>query len=865
MSFQTCLSKLKDHLKESGLEKNISKKRIEQIAKQLETVAGDSLTPAEFAAKAQEFIDGNLLRDQAAMRAVRAQALFIREQAFRNMTSNVDRWKADIAKGVKGTPEHMAYEAFRSWQYGGSLRGGFDSNTSPFLVSARVEAKLWNTFRQALGADLERFATTGKLDYDALVTLGKIDRGLPLTGVDAKTIDYAKALKVVRDKVFSMEQARNPLLRPASDYLWAQMHDRTRIQEMGKEKWVDLAMKTYGQKSFAELEMSEKPEKFGDIYDKIVAGKWGSNLPDGVERSRGPNVFQNQARPRSLIANDDKAFADYQMLAGPKTVYDGMSQIISRSSRDIALVQKAGPAYDMTRDMLYQRFKQSLPENEAAHLESKKASLDRDWRVVKGAQDSPARGGFAKFSQGLMTWQWLSKGGLALMHAAPGDISLGASLLNDLSRSGLATHAFEISHEYFKALPAGEYRNARLQDAGMFMSAAQHEILRRAFGAPDAAPGAMGKMSQRMSTYSGYNLHIDAMNSAIGTVLTRHLGRMTEFEHSKLPTSWQQGLARYGIGETEWNVMRLAGEKFGGNQHLTPESVQDLPREALENYLRKSGQWNREAAPSEALLQKTRDDLDTKLGAMINEHAQLSTGHSDLRQKAFMFGDTNINEGMGQLRRFLWQFKQATQVSGDVYRRNYFAGADTGGSYRAPIQHMALAVFLAAGAGAITQMVAQGKTPENPFASPEGILKLAVGSGVMGAYGSVLEGELSGADKTNNAFTGMKAVTGPVIGSLLEGGAILGAGLNAKPGRKSSFGRDAAKWLTSNAPLGVNTFVWSKAAFDYYIGNQFKEFAGPGYLRSLERHTAKTPGIGDNQKYLFATPTGQPGVLTGGN
>ena len=721
------------------------------------------------------------------------------------------------------------------------------SNLSVDLMGSRVKAKLWSTFRSALG-DLEGVVPSGALDKNALLELDAIDKGLPLgkTG-DAQALNYAKALKVLRDKVFTMEQSRNPFLMKAQDYLWMQLHDQERIQAMGKDAWVDLAMKTFGDKSYSELQPDEKLGKFQEAYDKIVAGKWGGTLPED-ESIREGSVLRRQAATRSWVAKDAQAFADYNSLAGPKTLYDGLNRIVSRSAQDIALLQKAGPTPDTLRDALLRRVTDSLSPDERQEFQSKKQSLDSDWRVVRGAQQGAARGIQAKLVQGGMTLEYLAKGGAAIFHAAPGDLSLGGNLLRQLDESNIVGHTSDLAAEYLKSL-APSYRAERADDLGLFLKSARNEVL-RAFGAPDGDSSRMAKLAQTMGTLSGYNTHVEAMQSAIGTVLSRMLGRESGTEFAGLHPSWQQGLQRYGIGGPEWNVLRSATIEVDGRTHLTPEAIQDLPREQIAKYLTDTGQV-KGAVVSDAAIQRARDDLDIKLGSMINEHALLGTAHADTRQRAFLLGDTNINQGMGQLRRMMAQFKQATAVTADIYRRGYFSGTKPGGDVGGVISHAVLAIILTGVADALVQTATTGKTPENPVGSVGNAAKLMIGSGAAGIFGSMLQGEMEDSRGwQDKSYAGLKGLAGPVIGTALDAGGIARQAIQDAGTRKSQAPKAAVKLGMANVP-GQN-LIFFKAALDYLFTHQIMEAAGPGYLHQLEHGAAQS-----GQKYLFAKPTGK--------
>lgn len=857
MSFATCLTKLKDYVDKSGLADNVTPQRLEYFAKRLEAVGSDSMTPAEFAAKSQEFIEGEFAREAAARKAANLQTSFLREQNLRNLVENTQAWKEAIAGGKKDLirSEHQpATEAFRVWQEGGGLRPGEGTNLSVDLMASQVKSQLWSIFRQALG-DLEKPAAVGAFDKNALLELDAIDRGSKLgTTNDPNALEYAKALKIIRDKVFSMEQAKNPFLMRSQEYLWMQMHDMDRIGAMKKEDWVSLAMKTFGEKSYPELAPAEKIGKFSDAYDKIIAGKWGSTLPE-YEPGQGGNILRRQAASRNWQASNAEAFADYNAQAGPATIYDGLDKIISRSSKDIALLNKAGPTPDLMRDQLMHKFQQTLEPAELVQFKKDTQMLDKKWEVVKGAQSGVPADGVAKTVSNAMTLAYLAKTGASMVHAAPGDLALSSNLLKQLDQGSLFGHAYNLVKEVGKSFVSSDYRSARMEELGLFGKSSAQELQSQFGSAP--ATGVLGKMSSVFSSLTGYNRWVDSMQTADGVVISRMLGRQADTAHADLHASWKQGLARYSIGENDWNAARFAKDQTLGYDTISPRDIRTLPDEVVENALRKNGQLSAGKEMSPEMATSYKDDLETKLGVMINEHGRLGTAHTDTRQRSFMWGDTNINEGIGQLRRLITQFKAATITSADVYRRGYLSSTTSGGDWSGVMGGMILAGFMTGVSKAAFEL-ATGKTPEE-ITAPN-TAALAVESGVMGAYGGILLGEFRNArgwqDRMN---AGMSSALGPVLGTGFAASAIAAQGANelASGTPRPKAPGAAVKLGLSNIP-GQN-LIYTKAAFDYYFANQLKEFMGPGYLHALEKGTFER-----GQSYLFGKPTGQS-FFEGGN
>lgn len=855
MSFQNCFIKLGKVLKESDDTEGVTKARMGFIAKQLQNIAADSLTPDQFKQKARQFIDEDFAREQAKAKAGRALNLYKSEQLARNALQNIDKWTKEAPKD----PSH-AFEATKAALIGGAVKPGFGTNESPYQAQTSVRHEIWKVFTTALG-DLESTVKkTPALDRNMWLALNAIDNKLPLTNFTPDEINYAKGIKAGRDKIFSLEQSLNPWLMKSDEYLFQTIHDRGKITAAGEKAWVDRMMRDFSQKSFPEMDPAKKPAEFAEVYKKIASGKQGSMLPDQMEPTKA-NIFRRQAAQRSLIPDNATKWADYVKDFGPDSAYDAFGQVASRAARDVALLNKFGPIPEDAKNRLISRVESSLSGEALEHFQANKPKLDDIWDIARGANNSPAYGRQAKFVEGALTQAWLSRGGMGLFHAIPSDMMLAASLIHQIHDTGMIRAWSRVAYDYVKALSPA-VRAANADNAQYITNAMQREVLWH-LGAPEAGGrGWMTNVSNWMSRWSGHNLHADMMASVMGGWMTREMGKLSGTEYAALPNRWKIGLNRAGFDEKAWNLIRLAKQQIGPDAHLTPEGIEHLVEnhpEVAENYLRSTDQLKPSQNMSAAAQQRISDELSMKLGAMINEHISLASGRTDLRQRSLLYGSDDINSGRGQFWRLINQFQGPQAVALDVAKRGYHT---TGGSWEIPVKQIVGTMVLTAIATGIKEAMTEGKTPSNPLVGGdlkiEPILENLAHSGALGIYGRFLQGML-GQHSAGDRLKGMAlAGAGPVLknaaqGALLSTDAISYLGPN---GRGKNLGKDTANYVIGQEP----TFPYSKILFDYIINNRIREMAHAGAMASQMRHTAKTPGLlEDRQRFL--TPDGQPPML----
>lgn len=841
MSLLNCLIKIKNYVKESGLSENISNTRIEYFAKRLEAISADSLTPTEFNKKAKALITETMARESAQQRASTAQSIYRREMNLRDLQANTEKWASD-KKGPSS--KDAPTEAFRVLQQGGSLIPGQGTNMSTPVMADSIRKDLLRLFNSALDKiqGLKDAAQSGALDKDALIELASIDNKTEgMTTKNTAAREYAKVLKIVRDRILERKQAINPYMESAEGYLWKQMHDRTRITEMGKEAWTQLIMSNAGEKSFPELSLQEKKLRFGDMYDKIQQGKWGNAAYEGEPYGRGKNVAKGQATSRQIQFNSPKSFADYNALAGPKTLFDGLMKITNNASNDIALMEKWGPNPEAGRMDTLSKFQKSLDGEQLEQFKRDKPLLDRQWSVVKGSQNAPAYSNAAKVAQGAMSLQYLVHGGFSSFRS-PQDIGMAASLLHSLDQSGMVGHAAEVASNFAKGMASSEFRNTQLERLGLFSKSMQRELVRE-LGSVNSPPGMLSSLAQGMGTLNLHTRIVDAMSASIGHVLTNMLGDISGMRFSELPDSWKQGLARYGFDEHKWDIARLGIEMIEGKNHLTPEGIQNLPDVAVENYLRKSGQFTGEKSPSQKMMNRGRDQLQLSLGTMVNEHAQLSSARTDVRQRDFLWGDTTINDKMGMLRRVLSEFKAASLVQNDVARRAYYSGTSPKGDLSSVAKLVAINAMLF-GIGDAAKNIASGKTPEDPK-SLNYLGKVVLGSGAGGIYLDTLVNAMNEDSIKDKSYEALKSTAGPIIGAGVEG--IMTGAQALTQGKGAAKG--AVQWGLGNL-VPYQNLPYTKAIFDYHIAHQLKEMVSPGHKYYVEKRANQK-----GQSYFMGRPT----------
>lgn len=863
MSLESCVLKAKQWLDENKKIK-IPVGRLNEFARILNEAGGDALTPAEISAKMTDAVENFAKRTHAKFQAQLAHDLLVSENIVKQTLENRAKW---IEKS--GDSSKMGIEAFRAVIEGGSLRPGEGSNLSILKMSGSLERRFLSVLENALGNNRD-IAMSGAIDKDILQELHALDNQMPLMQTQNQAaLDIAKAYKAVRDDIFSRKQAINPFLEAAQDFLVERNHNREKIAATDKATWVKDAMTHYGDKSFFGSTPEEKVKGFQDIYDRIVAGTYGTAEDKFSSRNyfgvkgEGGDLMRRMSKGRVLVANDWQAEHAYMSKYGDDSLYQTMQGSIKAASNDISKLTKWGSQQRETYERTFNTIRKMLPESERTEFEKFKTQsggFDDMFDVSMGSQNSPARNRMANAAQGMMAIETMAKAGMHTLRSLP-DIQNAITLTRDMFGRNLIENASEIAKEFAKGMAPFSDAQERMKDLGLMCRSLQQELM-RGIGSGDTAPGFTAKGAELAGRIGLADRQQNAIKAAIGTVFSKQFAELSGTAHANLPEQTRIGLARYGIGEHEWEFIRHATQDipYGESESrkiMTPEAIDKLSDDRAELYLRKSGQWTSGDIPDKRTLDNARFQNSLKYATLINEHADLAGANTDLRQRTFMYGNTDVNSGIGLVRRLAWQFKSASLVSNDILRRSYFSGTTSKAAFAGLAQHVVMSAFFFT-LGEYINQFATGKTPEDP-SNPTMVGRMLIGSGGGGVVADALINAMQGETTKDKFIELSKAAMGPGISAAAEGLAVAGQtgteAYKSMTGQRPNYpGKQAASLLTGNIPL--QNLFWTKAALNYYFSNTLKEFMGPGYLSHLERRTTATPALGGgHQQYIFGRPT----------
>lgn len=872
MSFETCATKVKTWFKENGEDKvKMPDRVIDQMARLLDASGKDAITPAQFEAKMQAALTEYTERLSAKYKATQAMDAVIIERGKTNTLANSQAWQDKF----KMDADKANREAFEARIMGGQARPGVGSNLSVRGTRQSLQATFLQFLHRALGENenaLQQTDKTSDLTRDVYLEKGALEAKtqLGLTN-NPQALEIAKAIKGYQNRMLSEAQSVSPFLEQSKDFIVSRNHNREAIVADGspesKARWLSDIYKGAAKTSFIGNTAAEKMKLFGDMYEKIRAGTYDTPGAEshfwGVPGTGG-DLARKMAPARAITFESPQAEFEYASKYGDDLYTALGKQAYSRADQISKISKWGSRAADNFQKEFYATAR-SLPEEQRESFLANQAHFKDMFDASMASSYSPATDLGGRFAQGIMNVQSAAKAGMHLPRSF-NDFQNVVSQSRDAFGKTLVENTYEMAQAMVKGLSQYEDSKERMGDLGVFSHSMHRENLSLTFN-PDAKPGATAQLAEMVGKYSGADIQQNVVKHGMAMVDSKHFGDFAA-TGKDLPQTALTELSRYGISPTDWKLMSKGTQtipfmKGQSRGLMTPEAIRNLDNATVEAHLRETGQWTKDTTPPQQLLDRTKYEIATKYGSLLNDRAGTAAANLNERQRYDLFGNpADPNSGKALLNKMMWQFKGAAVANFGAVKRTMYSG-ESSSSNIAGLAQRVLMGGLYYTLGDYMIQAATGKTLADPT-SPEMLAKFAIGSGGGGIWADGLINAMHAQDKSGAVANLAESIAGPGISSVGEG--ALATAFAAKGAAQQLGGNDKAslqgRWfahlLQTNTP-GQNIF-YTKAGMDYFLFNELHELMGQnGYLESLRKQTEKTPGWPES----LGGPGGQQGYTFG--
>jgi hypothetical protein len=694
-------------------------------------------------------------------------------------------------------------------------------------------------------------------------------------GKEAKRI--AEIIQITQKRMLKRKNQQGAMIAELKNYAVRQSHDPILLRagaktdaelEAARTSWVEYMLrpdvldpKTFENKPPTRMGAPYTNEEFlRDIWNNLVSGqhdkvdalRGDDGQIDSLDSFTGPaNLAKKLSQSRIIHFKDGAAAHAYFKTYSRMSLSDAVMNAISHDAQSIGLMEKFGTNPKAMFDRVLKDLKDvnKANANRIDQIVKKEGRLKNQFKELDGTTRARGAGrpvifgaDFAGIAAGWRMLQNMSKLGMATITSFS-DIASKASFINTRTDRGIFTSYARAFSDIFRNYSSQDQKRlAFLLNVGV--DGYNGDVFAR-FGANDSGPGMMAKAHNIFFRLNGMNYWNNAQKVGLAKMLAADLATYADQSFTSLPNATLFNLQRYGINETEWNLMRQMDlEAVDGNKYMTSSGVDALPDSVISQAaLAKANQTRKRKLkqPTQAMIDKYRDDLATKIATYLTDSADTAIPTPGAKERAFMNFGQERGTVLGEAIRAIMQLKgfPITYVmkgmSGQYYTKKQLAGMNPNdkrfsSSGLVGLAQMMVGATMMGYLSVQLKEIIKGKEPLEVFSdetalNTELLSKAILQGGGLGIYGDFLFGEYNKYGQTLS-----QGLLGPTFGSIDDIHRIYS---NVMSGDVDAITRNATRFAISNTP-GYNLF-YTKTALDYLFIYGLMEHSNPGYLRRMEK------------------------------
>jgi hypothetical protein len=338
--------------------------------------------------------------------------------------------------------------------------------------------------------------------------------------------------------------------------------------------------------------------------------------------------------------------------------------------------------------------------------------------------------------------------------------------------------------------------------------------------------GKMGELQNTFFKWNSLNGWVSRLKSSMILGLSRHYGMQTSTKFADLDLRERNFLTLYGIDEGKWDMLRsIETLAVDNKRYLTAEGVDEIADEAIMKYVGRK--------LSQREIRNFKKDLELTWRNVLVDQGMHGSPEPDAATRAIMNQGLEKGTPMGETIRFVMQFKgfPISMWKKIIGRELYSYGADEGNLPM--LKGLSSLVIMGTIFGYIamtTKDMIRGRSPRDPKKKGVILQSFAQGGG-GGIYGDFLISEIQN-EYGNGIF---ETALGPTAGDIKKFFDMVQAMNEPKKAGKKFY-----ELVEGHTPF-LNLY-YTKAAYDYLIGYQIKEFLDPGYWERMKANHSEKRG-----------------------
>lgn len=828
MAAQDCIDTIQAAAKAAGRELDLE---------ELTELVGD----LQARIKQLQATDGMLGLEEAAMRAADEMGNQVKLAAViekRNALLNARR-RAELVGYIRSTWSDRPDLGLESFLVGTNVaRAGARRSV------AAEQKQLSQAYIAGFLNDIEKegllpFLTRGDLDQDIADSLWRIGMDKPLDGLSKEAVSIAKIMQKYQEAARIDANRAGAFIRKLPGYVVRQSHDPYKLQRAGFKQWRDEILPLLDERTF---EAGSDVDGFLlATYNNLVSGvhlKVSTPEPTGFKGPR--NLAKKVSAERVLHFKDGVAWDQYNKVYGTGSLREAFIGGLDRSGESTGLMRRLGTNPESNWNAALDELQMDLkddPEGLKKFNSDRSTLLKTRFAEIDGTSRLAANHVWARRSANIRAWQSMAKLGGAVISATT-DLPVAASEMRYQGKGMLSSMGSLVSG-LIQGRKTAEQREI-LSTLGVFFDSMRGEVVSK-FSADDSLGGKMSRAQQLFFKLNGLTWWTDSLRSASALMMSHHLAYNRALNWEQMNPDLRRTLELFDFDAGKWDLVRGTGAKLAdGREYMTTQGIDDIADADLAGYLTSKGRTVNAAAIGEL-----REELRGSLRSYITDRASYAVIEPDARTRAMMRRGSQPGTVLGELARFIGQFKafpvaiMQKSFGRELYGRGYQPGAyganpgreliqamRSGNGEKLGIAQLMLWTTLFGYGAMATKDLLKGREPR-PADDPKTWVAAMLQGGALGLYGDFLFGEA-------NRFGGgvISSSLGPAAGAI-EGGIDLAY--------RMRDGDDAAaasfRFAIQNTPF-ANLF-YTRTAMDYLFLHSVQEALNPGALRRMERRIEK--------------------------
>jgi len=688
--------------------------------------------------------------------------------------------------------------------------------------------KLVNAIR-ALGKDAWNDFSEGRIDLEIMREM----IGEPTGIKGAKNI-----ARILKESQNSWRLRLNDLganIGELDDWITRTTHDTekmanaskgSRLLDDNRAAWVEyIQTKLNLKRTFADVNDPMEINKIlSDIYDSLMSGDHmkygGTNSVYGTK-----NVTNRLNSSRVLHFKDLQARQEYNIKFGEPSLQTSVFNVLTSSAKNIVIMQELGTNPQDTFNKILSLLK--------------KKYRNSDYQIVRDLNFENFQGAFGQIdgSANSVGGQTLAKIGMVVR--STGDMArLGGTMITsgadlapymtstNFQGRGLLTGLFEAINGLL-----GGSNKAAMEALEVISNSVVVANRGNVYSDGADGTGAINNLRNKFFKWNGLNGWVASLKSSMALGVSKYYGSLGETKFFDLEKRERNFLTLYGIDEGKWNMLRSIKTLAADNKrYLTAEAAKDIPDSVVNSYV------GRKLSARE--LRNFKNNLELTWRNVLNDQGTHGTPEPDTQIRSITNMGTIKGTYMGELNRFVMQYKN---FSVSLYKKILRREMDSYGPDESKLigaTMLASTLMLGTIFGymvlSIKDMLS-GRSPRDPKKLSV-IMQAFVQGGGGGIYGDFIMSEVQ--NQYGNGF--LETAAGPTASDLKK---IIDMVKTMNEPKKA--GKKFLELAEGHTPF-INLY-YIKAAYDYLIGYQIKEYLDPGFFDRMKKRNEENRG----QTYFF--------------